>query len=174
MITIRITATGKVDCRAVVKSSLSPAKVWGQIRDFHTFARQEFFHAEINIEGGVPRPGALLEIRHRFFLFRVIRIGRICRWEEGVGYAFSDLSRQGNQYGFPHIFSYRLGPRLPAGCDIEIRVAGKWTARLIPRWLIWLWLRWIMQFAVQQVQNNLLIYQVWLESQDPIAQTPHR
>jgi len=167
VIKIRIAREGRVDCRAILRTKLSSAQVWGQLRDFHTFARQEFFHAKVEIEGGTPRPGAKLDLSHRFFLFRVHRVGRICRWEEGEGFAFSDLSKKSLFAGFPHIFSYRLTPVLPSGCDIEIRVAGRWTTRFLPRWIVWLWLRWIMQFAVQQVRNNLLLYQVWLARRAP-------
>jgi hypothetical protein len=162
VISIRITPSGRVDCRAALRSPLSPGQVWGQIRDFRTYARQEFFHAEIEIGGGIPRAGATLQLTHRFLGFRLQRVGRICRWKEGDGFAFSDLSCRGVQSGFPHTFSYRLRAANPAGCKVEIRVAGKWTASKIPRWLAWLWLRWIMQFAAQRVENNLLAYQLWL------------
>jgi hypothetical protein len=169
MIRIHITPRRIVDCQAVLPIPLSANKVWGQLRDFHTFARQEFFHANIDVEGKLPRQGASIQITHRFFLFRVRRVGRICRWSEGVGYAFSDLSARNPQFGFPHIFSYRIHPLSPITCNIEIRVSGKWTSTLLPRWLVWLWLRWIMQFAVQHVENELLIYQLWLATRKFIS-----
>lgn len=162
MIVIRITRRGRVQCTAVMRVPLSSSMVWGQIRDFRTFASLEYFHAKIDIAGDVPRAGAALEIAHRFLVFHVHRVGRICRWKEGDGFAFSDLSRRGLKSGFPHIFSYRIRPISPGACDVQIRVAGKWTASFVPRWLAWLWLRWIMQFAIQQFENKLMAYRLWL------------
>jgi hypothetical protein len=67
--------------------------------------------------------------------------------------------------GFPHVFGYRIQARSENACDVEVRLAGKWTARMVPRWMVWLWMRWIMQFAVQQVERKLLLYRLWLGRQ---------
>jgi hypothetical protein len=165
VIRIRIFRSHRVDCRATVHVPLSASIVWGQIRDFPRFACQEMFHAEMHIAGDIPRQGAPLQMIHRFLVFHVRRRGRICRWREGHGFAFSDLSLSPRtpRRGFPHIFSYLLKEISPAHCDVQIRVAGLWTARWIPRPLAWLWLRWVMQFAAQNVENELMLYRLWLQ-----------
>lgn len=162
---VRITRLGRVDCRATLEVPLSGSKTWGQLRDFRRFARQDFFHGEIEIDGhpdGVPRAGSTLRLTHRFFLFRVRRVGRICRWAEGSGFAFSDLSPRGPRHGFPHTLSYRVEPLTAASCRLHVRVSGRWTARWIPRPFARLWLRWVMQFIVQRVEAELLTYHLWL------------
>jgi hypothetical protein len=167
-VSVRIIRAGRVDCRATLEVPLAASKVWGQLRDFRRFARQDFFHAEIEIDGrpdGVPRAGSTLHLTHRFFLFRVRRVGRICRWAEGSGFAFSDLSPRGPRRGFPHTFSYRLEPLTDDACRLHVRVSGLWTARWLPRPLAWLWLRWVMQFILQRVEAELLTYRLWLKRQ---------
>ena len=121
--TVRVTALGVVDCRATLEIPLSAISVWGQIRDFHRYARHDFFHAEIAIDGGVPRPGAKLTLYHRYLGFRIWRTGRILIWREGTGYSFSDLSTRGPRAGFPHVFGYRFEATGPMCCRLHIRVA---------------------------------------------------
>jgi len=164
MTRVCVTRGARVDCRAVVRLPISAGKTWGQIRDFRRFASQELFHAQLQVDGGVPRAGAAIRMTHRFFLFRVIRVGRICRWREGAGFAFSDLSPRGALRGFPHVFSYQIDPLSPDACDLHLRVAGKWTARAVTRWLAWLWLKWIMAVIVRRVENELMAYQLWLRA----------
>src|SRR5947199_3250418 len=89
---VRISRRGVVCCRAFLDVPLSVRIVWGQLRDFQRFARQDPFHASINIDGGIPRAGTSLTLSHRYAGLRIPRVGRILVWREEAGYSFSDLS----------------------------------------------------------------------------------
>ncbi|HET6246228.1 MAG TPA: hypothetical protein VFE47_00880 [Tepidisphaeraceae bacterium] len=166
---VRISPGGAVCCRAVLHLPLPAISVWGQLRDFHRYASQDFFHADLAIDGHIPQAGARLKLSHRFLGIRIQRLGRILIWREGIGYSFSDLSQQGAKHGFPHIFSYRLEPTGEKNCRLHITVRGKWTARRIPKWAGKLWLRWVFSHVVQKVENQLLIYQLWRREMDAAA-----
>ena len=155
---VTVTGGGRVVCRAVVEVPLGAGAAWGQLRDFRRFAAQDFFHVAVRVERGGVRRGARLEIDHRFGPFFVTRVGRILQWAEGVGYSFSDLSRRGPRAGFPHVYRYRLRPGGPSRCVLEITIAGRWTARFLPRPLVRLWLRWVFSHIVFSVHNALLAY----------------
>jgi hypothetical protein len=158
---VSINRTGAVDCRAVLDLPLSATSVWGQLRDFPRYAQQDFFHADLMIESGVPQAGAKLTLSHRFGGFQVRRVGRILVWRENIGYSYSDLSLRGPAHGFPHVFSYRLRSTGEESCQLEIGVRGKWTARLIPCRAAKLWLWWVFTHVVRAVNNQMLTYQLW-------------
>ena len=152
---VNLSASGRVDCRAVIDVPLSAVAAWGQLRDFGRYARHDYFHAHFEVSGGVPRAGARLRIGHRFGPFAVGRVGRIVRWREGEGYAFSDLSTAGPRRGFPHVFSYRLEAVDECRCRLHLRVGGRWTAP-VPRWAARAWLWWVFSAIVVRVENDLL------------------
>lgn len=158
---ITISSSGAIRCRAALDLPLCLTSVWGQIRDFDTFAQLDLFHSAIRIEGGVARQGAALEMQHRYGPFAVRRIGRILVWKENFGYSFSDLSRRGPRKGFPHVFSYRLESTSEQTCRLQISVTGRWTARFIPRPVAKLWLWWVFSQVMRGVEQRLLIYQIW-------------
>jgi hypothetical protein len=161
--TIKIFPTRRVVCAATVRLPLSARVVWGQLRDFQTSARHDPFHAVIHVEGNVPRAGAGLEIVHRHLLWRSVRIGRILRWKEGCGFAFSDLCKSDVQRAFPHVLSYRLEAESEKSCELQIMVRGQWTAGG-PRWIGRLWLWWVFSQVVRSVENQLLRFAVGLRS----------
>ena len=168
MTCVSVSKTGRVVCRAEFELPVSAAAAWGQLRDFRRFAAQDFFHAAVRVDAGGVRRGAALEIDHRFGPFAVTRVGRILQWEEGggrltpgqrpdrFGYSFSDLSRNGPRAAFPHVYRYSLRASAPDRSVIEITVAGLWTNRGIPRWLVRLWLRWVFSHISHSVRNSLL------------------
>lgn len=158
---IAINDRGAVDCRATLEVPLPAISVWGQIRDFASYARQDFFHVNPTVAGGVPRPGAEIILYHRYMGLRFRRVGRILVWREGVGYSFSDLSERGPRAGFPHVFSYRIEPAGSAACRLQIRVRGLWTARTVPRLLARAWLWWVFAHVVRSVENRVLAYRIW-------------
>jgi hypothetical protein len=158
---VRVNRNGSVDCRAILALPLSAQCAWGQLRDFHRYARQDFFHADIDTEGVIPRAGSKLTLCHRYLGIRIYRVGRILIWREGVGYSFSDLSTAGPRAGFPHTFSYRIEPTSDKAWRLHIRVRGRWTANVVPRLLRKLWLAWVFGHVVQMVSNELLMYQIW-------------
>jgi hypothetical protein len=147
----------RVLCRAAFDLPVAASVAWGQLRDFRLFAAQDFFHAAVRTDARGVRQGARLEIDHRFGPFATTRVGRILRWEENVGYSFSDLSRHGVRAGFPHVYRYHLRPAGQSRCVLEVTVAGLWTARLLPRWVVRLWLRWVFSHIVHRVENALIL-----------------
>jgi hypothetical protein len=153
--TIKITPQCRVHCEAHVALPLPIHTAWGQLRDFHRFASQDYFHAHIDVEGGIPRAGAALSILHRFAGFKTIRRGRILRWRENEGYAFSDLSLAGNRCGFPHVLELKLETGSAANCRLKIITRGPWTAPT-PRWMAWLWLYWVFGHVTRSIENQLL------------------
>jgi hypothetical protein len=162
MTRIQIRRNGAVDCQACLEIPLAAVSVWGQIRDFRRFARQDFFHDVIDVAGGQLRQGAALSLVHRYAFISIRRRGRICWWREGVGYSFSDLSLRGARRGFPHILSYRIEQATePKACRLIIRVRGRWTAEFVPRSLARIWLWWVFRHVVHSVENQLLSFGLW-------------
>jgi hypothetical protein len=156
MTRINVERRGRVECFAGLELPLSATRAWGRLRDFRTFAAQDFFHTDVRVDGGGPRAGAAIEIPHRFGPFRVTRVGRILAWEEGRGYRFSDLSRRRPRAGFPHAYRYELRPLGGERCRLEISIRGRWTLRVVPRWMVKLWLAWVFSHIVRSVENRLL------------------
>jgi hypothetical protein len=159
-VTIRADQAGQVDCRASISLKLSARAVWGELRDFRRYASHDYFHRDVRIAGGVARAGAALRLLHCFAGFRVERIGRICLWREGQGFAFSDLSAKGPHVGFPHILSLHVEPTGEHSSIVHLRVRGRWTATCVPRILRKIWLAWVFGYIVTCTQNDLLAYQL--------------
>lgn len=149
---------GRVACTALLHLELSSQCAWGQLRDFRRFASHDYFHQDVRVEHGRPRPGARLLLAHQFGLWRVRRHGRILVWREGIGFAFSDLSLDGPHNGFPHVLMYRLEPVSAVRSCLHITVRGRWTAGWIPVWARRLWLAWVFQHIVASARNELLLF----------------
>lgn len=133
-----------VHVSATVCVPLSASAVWGQMRDFSCFTALDPFHVRVRVVAPGYRAGAGLVIEHRFLGIGFQRVGRILKWTEGVGYCFSDLSASGVRKGFPHVYCYRIQAVDEHTTRIEVSVRGRWTATLFPRWLVKLWLRFVM------------------------------
>jgi hypothetical protein len=157
MIRVTVGRRGRVECFARLELPLSAGRAWGQLRDFRTFAAQDFFHTGVRVRGDVPRAGAAIEIPHQFGPFRVTRVGRILSWEEGSGYSFSDLSRRRPRAAFPHAYRYEVNSLDAARCCLDVSIRGRWTLRILPRWLVRLWLAWVFSHIVRSVENRLLV-----------------
>ena len=158
---ITLKPSGAVECRGSIDVPLTPVSVWGQLRDFPRFAAQDPFHYNPRVVDGFPRPGARIELSHRFFGVAVRRAGRILVWRENLGYSYSDLSRRGARRGFPHVLSYRVESLAADSTRLHITVRGRWTATHVPRFLTRLYLRWVFTQILQRVGNELLVYQLW-------------
>ncbi len=122
---------------------LSPAQLWRRISNLPEFLTIDPFHEQVTLTRDRPAAGVQLVLQHNAFGRRFQRFGRILRWREGEGYAFSDLSAQGKRVGFPHIFIVSIMPR---GSDetntlLVVEVKGRWNSRVIPVWLGRLWIR---------------------------------
>jgi hypothetical protein len=124
----------------------SPAAVWALVKDFRRFVCVDPFHQRVIVLGPVLKPGVELVLEHCAFGIWFRRFGRLLRWQEGQGYAFSDLSARGPSQGFPHAFFVTVAPAGPGQTEqtrLTVRVRGKWTARLVPLWLGQWWLRYV-------------------------------
>ncbi len=155
---VHVGRQGRVRCEAVIPLALPAGSVWGQLRDFHRFAAHDYFHADIQVEGGVPQAGARLRLSHRYAGFHVVRVGRILWWREGEGFAFSDLSVKGPQHGFPHVFVLRVEAIDHDHSKLHVVVRGKWTAMWVPPWARWAWLSWVFAYVVSRTRNELLAF----------------
>lgn len=156
---IHAESNGRVHCQATIPLALSIGSAWGQLRDFRRYASHDYFHAAIHVSG-IPRQGAHLRLLHRYGCFHVERIGRILRWREGEGFAFSDLSHRGPRSGFPHMLSLRLEPMGDNRSLLHIAVRGQWTTRWIPIVVRRLWLGWVFAYIVSRTRNELMAYQI--------------
>lgn len=157
--TIHAGRDGRVECRATIPLALPAAGAWGQLRDFRRYAAHDYFHHDVRVAGGVPRAGAALQLSHRFVSVGVRRVGRILRWREGEGFAFSDLSRRGPRAGFPHVFVLRVEPAGDGASVLHLAVRGRWTAGWVPLPLRRAWLAWVFAYVAARTRNELLAYQ---------------
>ncbi len=121
-----------------------PAEVvWRRVAELPTFLCVDPFHTRVAFLTSARAAGAELAIEHRAPGFRNVRFGRVLRWREGEGFAFSDLSRLGKNRGFPHVFHVSVQPNGSRDCRLRIDVRGKWTARRLPLTLGQWWLRYV-------------------------------
>ncbi len=139
------------------------AAVWEQVRDLPRFGTIDPLHRRILILGPRLEQGVEIAILHGLLGVSFYRYGRILQWDEGKGYAFSDLSVRGFNTGFPHVFFIEVVP--VRGVDepltrLTIRIQGRWTASWMPMWLRRIWLtaictihRWLLRRAFR-VKNG--------------------
>ena len=123
--------------------------VWGQMRDLRWFLTIDPLHARAILDSptpGLPRwpRGAKLVLSHRLLGIGPDRIGRVLKWTEGCGFAISDLSKRGPRKGFPHVCCYELHRIDDRSCQISVSVRGRWTLRMLPRFIARAWLWWVM------------------------------
>ena len=78
---VEITSSRRVTCTARIDLPLSTGAAWGQLRHLPTAAVHDPFHAAVNVG-----PGGTLVIEHRYLGVRVLRVGRVLWWREGVGF----------------------------------------------------------------------------------------
>jgi hypothetical protein len=139
-------AAGRVRLALELAVPRPRAEVWALVADAPRFLCIDPFHVRVVVLDPPLRQGASLALEHRAFGVRLWRFGRLLRWDEGRGYAFSDLSARGPRRGFPHVFFVSVTPAPgPAaeGTVVRIEVRGRWTARWVPVWLRILWLRFV-------------------------------
>jgi hypothetical protein len=139
-----------VDLRIELEVPRPRAAVWALVADLTRFACVDPFHERVVVLGTALEPGVRLVLEHCAFGVRFPRFGRLLRWDEGRGYAFSDMSARGPGRGFPHVFFVSVTPVGEAGpgrggerTRLTVRVRGKWTARLVPLWAGRWWLRYV-------------------------------
>ena len=117
--------------------------VWDRIADLTRFLTVDPFHERVVLMRGRPAAGVDLALYHNAFGRRSLRLGRILRWQEGIGFAFSDLSRRGSGCDFPHVFfvAVQADPGRPNQARVTIKIRGKWTSRVVPIWAGRGWVR---------------------------------
>ncbi len=121
-----------------------PSTVWPFMADAPRFLCIDPFHEKVIPMRAKLGAGVDLAIEHSTFGFKSMRFGRLLRWREGQGYAFSDLSARGRHRGFPHVFFVDLEPlNQGAACRLVIDVRGKWTSPWIPPRMSAWWLCWV-------------------------------
>lgn len=136
-----------IDMRLEVDVPRPRVEVWGMVADLPRFVTVDPFHSQVIVLGPALRPGVALALEHHAFGVRFLRFGRLLRWDEGEGYAFSDLSSRGGGLGFfPHVFFIRVEPDATGRASrarLTLTVRGKWTSGRVPRWLGRCWLRYV-------------------------------
>lgn len=137
----------QIDVRIELTVRRSTEAMWQRISDLRRFLTIDPFHQEIVVMRRQAAAGVDLVLRHNAFGHQFSRYGRILRWHEGRGYAFSDLSGRDPSQGFPHVFFVELEPATGsleadegAATRVTIAIRGKWTARWVPvawgRWWV--------------------------------------
>ena len=180
MMTIVVDDRWRVDATACLDVPLRASAVWGQMRDLRHFLTIDPLHRRVRIAGAAPptrrgagvaedpgAPGATgatgapipvgtaLVIEHRLFGIGVNRRSRLLRWREGSGFAVSDLSSRGDHAGFPHVCIYEVVPLGDRSARLTIAARGRWTATWMPRWLVRLWLAWVMASTLRNIRVEL-------------------
>lgn len=155
---IEVTPSYRVCLETTIDAEIPPSALWGQVRAFPQFAVRDAFHIGFDLEGP-PRAGARYSITHRFLGVTIVRRGRVLRWDEGVGYAFSDVAiEDGRGDFFPHVFEYRVLERSEMLSTLRVRVRGVWRWRFVPRVVVAVWMRYVMVKIRVAIDLELLRY----------------
>jgi hypothetical protein len=152
-----------VSLRLEVLVAMDAAELWRRVADLPTFLTIDPFHEKITLMRREPAAGVDVVLWHNTFGRRSVRFGRILWWEEGRGYALSDISRRGPRCDFPHVFFIRVEPvRIDAvSADrgkcarLTIDVRGKWTSCWIPAAVGRCWMRWVMREHARLLRKAL-------------------
>jgi hypothetical protein len=118
-------------------------EVWQIVSDFDRFIRADPFHRRVLPLHSKLRPGTVLALEHNAFGLSFWRFGRLLSWDDGRGFAFSDLSARGPRHGFPHVFYVSVQSIDPGHTRLQVAVRGKWTARWVPCWARRCWLSYV-------------------------------
>lgn len=163
MIKIEINHRNKVDASASIDLNLSTSVIWGQMRDISHFLTIDPLHFRVRVEGQenhLPTVGTDLIIEHRFLGLGPDRRSRVLRWREGEGYAVSDLSKRGTHCGFPHVCVFELMATSETTSRLLIAARGRWTATWIPKWMIRLWLWWVLKSTAIHITRHFELYEL--------------
>lgn len=158
MIVSEVSSEYRVRVAVSIDVPLSASIVWGQMRDFAWFTTLDPFHAGVHVIEHSYHTGADIVIDHQFLGIRLQRVGRILKWTEGSGYCFSDLSKRGVRAGFPHVYRYEVQSVGDQASRINVSVRGRWTATISPRWLVNLWLRFVMSQVRARIRLAMLVF----------------
>jgi len=148
---------GRVCVEVVLGLPVSAAEAWRALEDFEHFVTLDAFHRRVHADRPVRQVGTAIRIEHGVGPFLLLmRVGRVLRWDEGVGYSFSDLSARGRGVGFPHVYEYSIRSIGPNATCLTVRVKGRWTARWVPLPVVRAWLHWVMSWAAARIAWHFL------------------
>jgi hypothetical protein len=168
---VHLHPTWRVDCSTEIPLSVPARVVWGQMRDFRHFVTRDPFHTRVDWDGDSSDTHTFI-LWHGWKLLRFPRVGRILKWREGKGFAFSDLSRRDALKGFPHVYEYRIAATSSEASILRISVRGRWTATWMPRWLVRTWLELVMTLIRGCVTSFFLEFDRALAERDRRPVTP--
>lgn len=157
----------RVRARSELVLPVSAAAAWGQMRDLRRFITLDPLHTRVEIDAAGCGPGTLrgarLRIGHRLAGLGPDRAGRVLVYREGEALAFSDLSMRGRRVGFPHTCGYRLEPIDARSCRLITTARGRWTATIVPRPVIRLWIAWVLRATEARLAAEFLMLRQWLD-----------
>jgi hypothetical protein len=141
---------------------ISPELLWRRVADLPSFLTIDPFHDRVTLAGGPPRVGMAMTLHHQIFGWALDRQSRLLRWDEGVGYSFSDLSSHCPGEWFPHVFHVDVEPivdqnklLVQATSRLRVRVVGKWTNGFIPVCLSRFWVLYVMREHARLLREYL-------------------
>ncbi len=168
MMRIVVDTRWRVDATAWLDVPLGASAVWGQMRDIRRFLTLDPLHKRVRVAdtasrtrrvaaaAGSPIPvGTPLVIEHRLLGIGVNRRSRLLQWREGRGFAVSDLSNRGDHAGFPHACIFEVTPLGTCSARLTVAARGRWAATWMPRWLVRLWLRFILASTLSHIRVEL-------------------
>jgi hypothetical protein len=156
VIFVSINKRRRVRLLAEIETTLPREHVWHAMSHLEAFTTCDPFHTRVRSVDNAPiAHGSSIKIIHGFFGVGITRVGRVLRWEENTGYAFSDLSPRGPKLGFPHIYGYRLRDLPGGGCALTVSVRGVWTMRALPRRYVAAWLTGVMWLIEMLLRRRL-------------------
>jgi hypothetical protein len=166
---LSLTHDGRIHAEQSFEVPLSATAVWGQMRDYRRFLSLDPLHVRVEVagQGRTPPKGDRLIIAHRLFGIGPDRVGRVLRWNEGHGYAISDLSTGGPRTGFPHVCSYSVAPVAAERSRITLGARGRWTARWVPGWAVRMWLWWVLSETEAHIRAELARLRSWRQRSAP-------
>lgn len=154
----------RVRAESSLEVPLSATAAWGQMRDWRRFLTIDPLHERLD---DVRPPqhsgpaGTTFLIRHRFMGIGPTRLGRMLSWNEGRGYAISDISSRGRRVGFPHVCTYGVEGAGEGRSRVVLGARGVWTARWWPRWMVRAWLGWVLLATEARVRAEFERVVVW-------------
>lgn len=146
---VRLSSRWGVHAQTSATLDASTEEVWAIMQRFNRFIAADPYHTRVTDAQGnrlatLPPPGTALRIGHGIGFTWFDRHGTLIRHKPGQGFAFTDLSPRGRNAGFPHVYKYQLTTISESTCEFKLTVRGKWSARWLPRAVVYAWLWWVM------------------------------
>lgn len=152
MTTLKLSTRWAVHAQTSVALDASSAQVWQVMQRFSRFIAADPYHTRMTHAQGkrldvLPPRGTALRIGHGIGFTWFYRVGTLIRAVPQQSLAFTDLSQRGRAVGFPHVYQYQLKPINENTCQLKLVVRGRWSARWLPRPIVYAWLWWVMAQA---------------------------